>query len=125
MAELKPCPFCGSTLFMCVNKYRHDQCTYSVKCSNSACNIIPFTYECSEETQAISDWNKRADADDVKHGEWIEIDNLVIEHGLPTVKGKTWRCSICGEARKNRTAPDMNFCPNCGAKMDLKEGAEE
>lgn len=66
-----------------------------------------------------------ADVVEVKHGEWQEIDNLVIEHGLPTVKGKTWRCSICGEARKNRTAPDMNYCPNCGAKMDLKEGAEE
>jgi rubrerythrin len=66
-----------------------------------------------------------ADVVEVKHGEWEEIDNLVIEHGLPTVKGKTWRCSICGEARKNRTAPDMNYCPNCGAKMDLKEGAGE
>lgn len=65
-----------------------------------------------------------ADVVEVKHGEWEEIDNLVIEHSLPTVKGKTWRCSICGEARKKRTAPDMNYCPNCGAKMDLKEGAE-
>ena len=76
------------------------------------------------ETRCKSFKNK-ADVVEVKHGKWQEIDNLVIEHGLPTVKGKTWRCSICGEARKTRTAPDMNFCPNCGAKMDLEEGAEE
>lgn len=63
-----------------------------------------------------------ADAVEVKHGVWQEIDNLVIEHGLPTVNGKTWRCSICGEARKYHTAPDMYYCPNCGAKM--KEGVE-
>ena len=66
-------------------------------------------------------FKNKADVVEVKHGEWQEIDNLVIEHGLPTVKGKTWRCSICGEARKNRTAPDMNYCPNCGAYMREEE----
>lgn len=120
MAELKPCPFCGSIPFMCVNKYRHDQCTYSVKCSNSACNVIPLTYECSEETQAISDWNKRADADDVKHGEWCLLKNCANEGVY---------CSVCNKkvyktnyANQKIKSP---YCPNCGAKMDLKEGAEE
>ena len=60
-----------------------------------------------------------------KHGEWVEIDNVVIEHGSLTTKGTTWSCSVCGEARKTHTAPDMNFCPHCGAKMDLKEGVTE
>lgn len=60
-----------------------------------------------------------------KHGEWVEIDNVVIEHGSLTTKGTTWSCSVCGEARKTHTSPDMNFCPHCGAEMDQKEGAEE
>lgn len=27
-------------------------------------------------------------------------------------------CSVCGEPQKTH---DLNYCPNCGAKMDLKE----
>ena len=118
MAELKPCPFCGSIPFMCVNKYRHDQFTYSVKCSNSACDVIPLTYECSEETQAISNWNKRVDAYDVKHGEWIIVNNRDFEQ----VDAK---CSICGYTDVFDETGFYKYCPNCGAKMDLKEGAEE
>lgn len=57
------------------------------------------------------------DVVEVKHGKWVEIDNKVIEHGLVERKGKTWKCTNCGEARKTRTNPDMNYCPNCGAKM--------
>lgn len=120
MAELKPCPFCGSIPFICVNKYRHDQLTYSVKCSNSACDIIPFTYECSDETQVVSDWNKRVDVEMVKHGEWHLLKNCANEGVY---------CSVCNKkvyktdyANQKIKSP---YCPNCGAKMDLKEGAEE
>lgn len=59
-----------------------------------------------------------ADVVEVVHGEWKEIDNIVIENGMLTSKGTTWCCNVCGEARKTRTKPNMNFCPNCGAKMD-------
>ena len=65
-------------------------------------------------------FKSKEDVQEVKHGEWVEIDNKVIEHGLVERKGKTWKCTNCGEARKTRTNPDMNYCPNCGAKM--KEG---
>ena len=57
-------------------------------------------------------------APQVKHGQWVEIDNKVVEHGFVERKGKTWMCTNCGEARKTRTNPDMNYCSNCGAKMD-------
>jgi rubrerythrin len=58
------------------------------------------------------------DVQEIKHGHWEEIDNKIIEHGLVERKGKTWMCTNCGEAHKTRTNPDMNYCPNCGAKMD-------
>ena len=60
-----------------------------------------------------------------KHGEWKEIDNVAIEHGMLTVKGTTWRCNVCGEARKTLTKPNMNYCPNCGAKMDAERKCED
>lgn len=58
-----------------------------------------------------------ADVVEVKHGEWKEINNIVIENGMLTVKGTTWCCNVCGEARKTLTKPNMNYCPNCGADM--------
>lgn len=57
--ELKPCPWCGLTPYIYVNKYRHNQETFSVKCSNPDCPIIPMTYETTEEKYAIDDWNRR------------------------------------------------------------------
>ena len=52
-----------------------------------------------------------------KHGEWVEeypgSDNIV--------------CPACGKLWNvlDNCTEEFNYCPNCGAKMDLKEGAEE
>jgi len=46
----------------------------------------------------------------VKRGKWIED----MEHPL------SWKCSNCGHyTHFCETAP--NYCPHCGAKMDLEE----
>lgn len=52
------------------------------------------------------------DAVPVVHGRWIET-SIPKRYG-----GKRTVCSNCGES------PDWyyNFCPNCGAKMDGKDG---
>jgi hypothetical protein len=54
------------------------------------------------------------DVVEVKHGHWIKTDELV---GIEFLK-----CSVCGE-----THPRMRtkYCCDCGAKMDLKEGADD
>lgn len=54
----------------------------------------------------------------VEHGEWIVVDD-----GVLIGDGKHLECSKCGVWKKDRQK--SNYCPNCGAKMDLKEGAEE
>lgn len=56
-----------------------------------------------------------ADVVEVKHGEWItptkiKSMNIAVPH-----------CSLCG----NVPCDKAFYCPYCGAKMDLKEGAEE
>ena len=56
------------------------------------------------------------DVVEVKHGEWMK---------KPARFGSRYDmygCSVCGWTYTFH--PDYNYCPRCGAKMDLKEGAE-
>ena len=65
--------------------------------------------------------NKPSDAEPVKHGHWNENKD-----------GTLW-CSVCiSEAPCEEdywgyvlNAPHYDYCPNCGAKMDEVEDAEE
>ena len=46
------------------------------------------------------------DAEQVRHGKWIDVNPI------------KWECSECGDlVYRYNNSP---FCPNCGAKMDLK-----
>lgn len=45
----------------------------------------------------------------VKHGRWIDMDDHVM-------------CSCCGTTHYGA---DKNYCPNCGAMMDLEGEAHE
>lgn len=51
------------------------------------------------------------DAVEVVHGSWEKYLN----------EGLLWRCSICG----SRINAPYHYCPNCGAKMDGEEKADE
>lgn len=50
------------------------------------------------------------DAEPVKHGMWLPHKILASS-----------KCSLCRRAFAGETP----YCPNCGAKMDLKEGESE
>ena len=51
-----------------------------------------------------------ADVVEVKRGEWIDIweDNSY---------NKFCKCSVCDRWSIKQYASDMNYCPNCGARM--------
>lgn len=64
------------------------------------------------------------DAEPVRHGYWVYDKN-----GMDWNLG-AWECSECGERNNNlggtRRINPYNFvgsryCPNCGARMDVKE----
>lgn len=56
-----------------------------------------------------------ADVKEVKHGRWIE-QVKIRKDGKPRLVH--WQCSLCGVFLGTSTA---NFCPHCGAKMDLED----
>lgn len=60
-----------------------------------------------------------ADVEPVRHGEWGRIDD-------DWDSLSTFQCSVCGEEWCFEIDEDLpslnyNYCPNCGAKMDLEE----
>ena len=60
----------------------------------------------------------RVDAVEAVHGRW-NMDKLEIGNpydGNSTMIAEIGNCSICGY--RGEMLPVMNYCPNCGAKMD-------
>lgn len=60
MAELKPCPFCGDSAFLCDIPYSCEPgrlVMWAVECNG--CHTTTFEYDTKEE--AIEAWNRRAE----------------------------------------------------------------
>ena len=77
----------------------------SMRCNTCIhCHVCHAVAECTNTLYPCKDYEKER-----PHGEWIEI--------LPFSTGK---CSLCGNV-----ANITNFCPNCGALMDGKDGKNE
>lgn len=51
-----------------------------------------------------------------KQGRWEEVPYKRQGHEEIVIDGTSWRCTNCGNAEK-RNEPDMDYCPNCGARM--------
>lgn len=61
-----------------------------------------------------------ADVVEVRHGKW-EKQQFIVRSGFFSVKDFT--CSNCFENFSVEQGKGlMNYCPNCGAKMDGKDG---
>ena len=52
-----------------------------------------------------------ADVAPVRYGYWVKEKRDVLIH---------WHCSVCKECYY-LDMPNAEYCPHCGAKMDLKE----
>jgi hypothetical protein len=59
-----------------------------------------------------------ADAVEAVHGEWIPIEHEYRNNFERVMIADEFDCSICGR----RLGYRANYCPNCGAKMDGKDG---
>ena len=60
-------------------------------------------------------WLDTADVVPVRHGRWLGWG----KSGTPTYENYG-TCSVCGEDAEIYTE-HRNYCPNCGAKMDLED----
>ena len=91
---------------------------------NLICNDCPARIRCEDSiiSGSCSDIDRidnmpTVDAKPVKHGEWITS-----QLGKPT---KEWKCTACQGLIMLPVFVNncyYDYCPNCGARMDLKEG---
>lgn len=72
-------------------------------------------YACNQKGKTIAPNDiarfPKADAQEVKHGKWLHSD-YILNRSV---------CSVCKFVTDDIDSAIMNFCPNCGAKMDEKE----
>ena len=83
-------------------------------CENCCCDFE----ECKKEGFCIDYTNierlPTVYAVEVVHGRWIETTSTDKEYGVSTTK---YECSECACLTDNKS----NYCPNCGACMDLED----
>lgn len=119
MEKLKLCPFCGGSPEMKTEfpeGYGGDIADVFVKCQNPDCGAegakISVMSDCARRVldSAAALWNLRngVAGATVRCGQWHSRKDPVYNV----------ECSVCGYASPLKS----NFCPHCGAKMDL--GAE-
>lgn len=69
-----------------------------------------------------------ADVAEVRHGRWMLKDKSALDRKPKS--GEEIFCDQCGEVALGYPfwecdLKPSNFCPNCGAKMDYREGDED
>lgn len=93
---------------------------------NNAINLISDVLEdewgyegIREDIDFIISKIPAADVAEVKHGKWIEVQKENIWNDIVPVL----ECSACGKYTVGTRGimTKSNYCPNCGAKMDLED----
>ena len=79
---------------------------------------IPYLH--ASEILYAASVEKAADVAPVRHGRWDNIPNtyMCVAGRDGSYHGNATSCSVCNEINPN--AYKTNYCPNCGAKMDLE-----
>ena len=57
-----------------------------------------------------------------KRGQYVhgrELSREYIGDCLVSIDYEDWRCSVCGIVFEQWSIPKYNYCPNCGAKMEV------
>lgn len=70
----------------------------------------------SPEIEAIVEEIPAADVAPVVHSYWGEYESFPL---APSMNG--YPCMNCGMHFRASSVPVLNYCPNCGAKMDGEE----
>lgn len=116
-----------------LKEYYCEDCThYDVKCKSPLSENCPI-FNVISTIGAMP----AIDAEPVRHGKWYWHEEATYNPTEPTEYNSYWACSACGEDIADYLnhalpscfifldspdyEPTMEYCPHCGAKMDLED----
>ena len=92
------------------------------------CNDCPIFETCDgdvDKAMAIAaDAIEALQAQLPKRGQYVhgrELSREYVGDCLVSIDYEDWRCSVCGIVFEQWSMPTYNYCPNCGAKMEVQE----
>ena len=91
------------------------------KCNNVSCDAPLTNTDCF--TMYMLDNTPTIEAEPVRHGRWVPLSYDGYADGYPVYD--EWECSECHFACEGEGEPPLNYCPNCGAKLDGGEKKNE
>lgn len=77
--------------------------------------LVQFDKDCKQNAIDMLKKAPTVDAEPVRHGHWVGIDDEPCE---------VWECDMCGYIYES-DQQWYNYCPNCGAKMDGEQNGND
>ena len=104
----------------CIDCVHFEVCQYDEQ-ERAEANLEPSYRDLSKYiADGCKFFKNKSDFVEVKHGYWHLLDECANEGVYCSVcNKKVYKTDYANQKIKS------SYCPNCGAKMDLKEGAEE
>ena len=95
MSELLPCPFCGGEAYS-IELVDRFITKHAIECKECGAHTGYYW----NAVEAINRWNTRA------------------ERTCYSERSDSWECSECGGVDAYSSAELINYCPNCGRKVE-------
>lgn len=127
--ELKPCPFCGGEATFAAHATAEEM-DYGIICRTMAvigCDACEFCMSGETDEETVAKWNARAAVTDEQFSLAVHdgrVWQVVRECRDVGTSSNFFRCSSCGceimhcvDGWKPLYMGEVNFCPNCGAKV--------
>lgn len=98
-----------------MDKYINKNEAYKLLKHEEETHDLSFSAEAYKRAARIIDQMPTVDAEPVRHSKWVAVGKPYRVHDVML---QNYKCRDCKESMATRPDNLINYCPNCGAKMD-------
>lgn len=110
---------CGDNRFEVIEKAKsHLMEATNIETSEDEMKVLSsFLFRCWQMGW-LKQYDDTIEAEPVRHGRWVRLSYGCYADGRPVYD--EWECAECHFRCNGEGEPQLNYCPNCGAKMEVK-----